>query len=54
MALSGHKDISMLKCYSHTQGEAKKAGIKKFEERYKYQVNRQSSLQREESLSLDL
>ena len=29
MALSGHKDISMLKRYSHTQEEAKKAAIKK-------------------------
>ena len=27
MALSGHKDISMLKRYSHTQEEAKKAAI---------------------------
>ena len=29
MALSGHKDISMLKRYSHTQEEAKKAAIEK-------------------------
>jgi len=29
MALSGHKDISMLKRYSHTQEEAKKAAIQK-------------------------
>ena len=29
MALSGHKDISMLKRYSHTQEEAKKAAIRK-------------------------
>ncbi len=29
MALSGHKDISMLKRYSHTQDEAKRAAIQK-------------------------
>ena len=29
MALSGHKDISMLKRYSHTQEEAKRAAIDK-------------------------
>ncbi|MCZ6790427.1 MAG: site-specific integrase, partial [Candidatus Dadabacteria bacterium] len=29
MALSGHKDITMLKRYSHTQEEAKKAAINK-------------------------
>ncbi len=29
MALSGHKDISMLKRYSHTQEEAKRAAIRK-------------------------
>jgi len=29
MALSGHKDISMLKRYSHTHEEAKKAAIQK-------------------------
>ncbi len=29
MALSGHKDISMLKRYSHTQEEAKRAAIQK-------------------------
>jgi integrase len=33
MALSGHKDTSMLKRYSHTQEEAKKAAIKKLETR---------------------
>jgi len=31
MALSGHKDISMLKRYSHTQEEAKKFAISKLE-----------------------
>jgi integrase len=31
MALSGHKDISMLKRYSHTQEEAKKVAIQKLE-----------------------
>jgi len=34
MALSGHKDISMLKRYSHTQDEAKKKAIRKLETRY--------------------
>ncbi len=34
MALSGHKDISMLKRYSHTQEEAKSNAIKKLESRY--------------------
>ena len=29
MALSGHKDISMLKRYSHTQEEAKRVAIQK-------------------------
>ena len=29
MALSGHKDISMLKRYSHTQEEAKRSAIQK-------------------------
>jgi hypothetical protein len=29
MALSGHKDVSMLKRYTHTQDEAKKAAIQK-------------------------
>ena len=29
MALSGHKDISMLKRYSHTQEQAKRAAIQK-------------------------
>jgi len=29
MALSGHKDISMLKRYSHTQDDAKRAAIHK-------------------------
>jgi hypothetical protein len=33
MALSGHKDTSMLKRYSHTQEEAKKAAIKKLKNR---------------------
>jgi len=33
MALSGHKDISMLKRYSHTQEEAKKEAIKKLDNR---------------------
>jgi len=29
MALSGHKDISMLKRYSHTQEDAKRSAIEK-------------------------
>jgi len=29
MALSGHKDISMLKRYSHTREEAKRVAINK-------------------------
>jgi len=29
MALSGHKDISMLKRYSHTREEAKKNAVQK-------------------------
>jgi hypothetical protein len=29
MALSGHKDMSMLKRYTHTQDEAKRAAIQK-------------------------
>jgi len=33
IALSGHKDTSMLKRYSHTQEEAKKATIRKLENR---------------------
>lgn len=33
MALSGHKDISMLKRYSHTKEEAKKAAIYKLQKR---------------------
>jgi len=40
MALSGHRDISMLKRYSHTQKDAKRAAIKKLEGRYiKREVN---------------
>ena len=35
MALSGHKDISMLKRYSHTQEEAKRAAVQKLEKRAK-------------------
>jgi len=35
MALSGHKDITMLKRYSHTKEEAKKNAIKKLENRFK-------------------
>jgi len=35
MALSGHKDISMLKRYSHTQDEAKKAAINKLEKTHR-------------------
>ncbi len=31
MALSGHKDISMLKRYSHTQEEAKRLAIRKLD-----------------------
>jgi len=31
MALSGHKDISMLKRYSHTQEQAKRAAIQNSE-----------------------
>ncbi len=34
MALSGHKDISMLKRYSHTQDEAKKNAISKLDESF--------------------
>ena len=34
IALSGHKDISMLKRYSHTQEEAKKNAIAKLEKNY--------------------
>jgi len=33
MALSGHKDITMLKRYSHTREEAKKTAIKKLDDR---------------------
>jgi len=35
MALTGHKDISMLKRYSHTQEEAKRIAIHKLESRFK-------------------
>lgn len=34
MALSGHKDISMLKRYSHTQEEAKRKAVIKLGKRY--------------------
>ena len=34
MALSGHKDISMLKRYSHTQEEAKRAARQKTRKAY--------------------
>ncbi len=34
MALSGHKDISMLKRYSHTREEAKRMAINKLNENY--------------------
>lgn len=34
MALSGHKDISMLKRYTHTQEDAKKAAIAKLQHRF--------------------
>ncbi len=36
MALSGHKDITMLKRYSHTREEAKKTAIKKLENRLNF------------------
>ena len=35
MSLSGHKDLRMLKRYSHTREEAKKAAIEKLENRIK-------------------
>jgi len=38
MELSGHKDISMLKRYSHTQEEAKKSAVSKLEKHLKLGV----------------
>ncbi len=35
MALSGHKDIKMLKRYSHTREEAKRAAVKKLDDRFR-------------------
>ncbi len=43
MALSGHRDISMLKRYSHTQEEAKKAAIAKLEKSYLNQARKDLS-----------
>lgn len=43
MALSGHKDISMLKRYSHTQEEAKKAAIEKLDNNLKISTNNVSN-----------
>jgi len=45
MALSGHKDISMLKRYSHTQEEAKKDAIKKLDSKF-YDFNIESIAQK--------
>jgi len=41
MALSGHKDISMLKRYSHTQEEAKRKAIRKLEVPF-YELSKES------------
>jgi len=35
MALSGHKDIKMLKRYSHTREDAKRAAVKKLDDRFR-------------------
>lgn len=51
MALSGHKDISMLKRYSHTQEEAKKKAITKLEQRLGESMERGPNVHVEESIS---
>ena len=48
MALSGHKDISMLKRYSHTHEEAKRASISKLSIRYANE-NRESNQEGQEN-----
>lgn len=54
MALSGHKDISMLKRYSHTQEEAKREAIHKLEKRYQERDSNYPRVESIEHVSSDL